>query len=142
LYAEESDVEATVEQINEAFAGLLPGYLGMKVESAASDVVVGSLVVEEKLCTTGDILHGGAMMTLADTLGAVVAFLNMAPNTRTNTVESKTNFLKAAKIGTKVTATCKLVNKGRTMALLMTEIRDHDNRLLAVVSQSQIMLPA
>ena len=135
-------MEASVEQINDAFAGLLPGYLGMKIESALPDVVVGSLVVEEKLCTTGGILHGGAIMTLADTLGAVVAFLNMEPNTRTNTVESKTNFLKAAKIGTKVTATCRMVNKGRTMVLLMTELRDPNNRLLAFVSQSQIVLPA
>ncbi len=135
-------MKATVEQINDALAGLLPGYLGMKIESALPDVVVGSLVVEEKLCTTGGILHGGAIMTLADTLGAVVAFLNMEPNTRTNTVESKTNFLKAAKIGTKVNATCRIVNKGRTMVLLMTELHDSDNRLIALVSQSQIVLPA
>jgi uncharacterized protein (TIGR00369 family) len=135
-------LEAAIEQINGALAGLLPGYLGIKIESAVPDVVVGSLVVEEKLCTTGGILHGGAMMALADTLGAVVAFLNMQPNTRTSTVESKTNFLKAAKTGAKVTATCRLVNRGRTMVLLMTELRDADNRLLAVVSQSQIVLPA
>ena len=67
------------------------------------------------------------MTTLADSLEAVKAFLNTDPNTCTNTVESKTNFLKSAKIGTKFTATCKPVNRGRTVAPLMTEMRDPDN---------------
>lgn len=135
-------MEATAEQINQAFAGLLPDYLGIKIESVSPEAVVGSLTVKDQLCTTGGIVHGGALMSLADTLGAVVAFLNMAPGTRTSTVESKTNFIKAARVGTKITATCKLFNKGRTLILLMTELKDQEGKLLAIVSQSQIVLPA
>ena len=135
-------MEATAEQINQAFAGLLPDYLGIKIESVSPEAVVGSLTVKDQLCTTGGIVHGGALMSLADTLGAVVAFLNMAPGTRTSTVESKTNFIKAARVGTKITATCKLFNKVRTLILLMTELKDQEGKLLAIVSQSQIVLPA
>jgi acyl-coenzyme A thioesterase PaaI-like protein len=72
----------------------------------------------------GGILHGGAVMALADTLGGVGAFLNLAPHTRTATVESKTNFLRPARIGAKVIAKSRLINKGRTLLLWQTEIKD------------------
>jgi uncharacterized protein (TIGR00369 family) len=130
-----------VEQINQVFTSLLPGHLGITIESATPEEVVGSLTVEEKLCTTAGIVHGGTLMALADTLGAVGAFLNMPPKMRTTTVESKTNFLRPAKTGAKVTATCRLVNKGRTLVLWLTEIRDSEGKLLAMVSQTQIYIP-
>jgi 1,4-dihydroxy-2-naphthoyl-CoA hydrolase len=129
-----------IAQINEAMAGQLPGHLGINIESAGLDEVVGTLTVEEKLCTTGGILHGGTM-ALADTLGAVGTFLNLPPNTRTSTVESKTNFLRPARMGTKVIATCRPVNRGRTLMLWSTEVRDAEGNLMAVVSQSQIVIP-
>jgi 1,4-dihydroxy-2-naphthoyl-CoA hydrolase len=129
------------EQIDQALANLLPGLLGIKIESAAPDEVVGTLVVEERLCTVGGILHGGAFMALADTLGGVGAFLNLTPRTRTATVESKTNFLRPAKIGTKVTAKSRLINRGRTLLLWQTEVHDSEGRLLALVSQSQMIVP-
>ena len=88
----------------------------------------------------GDILHGGAIMSVADNLGAIGAFLNLPPNARTSTVESKTNFLKAAKLGETVTGVSRLVNKGRTLMLWQTELHDSQDRLIAVVSQSQIIL--
>jgi 1,4-dihydroxy-2-naphthoyl-CoA hydrolase len=129
------------EQIDQALATLLPGHLGIKVESAALDEVVGTLMVEERLCTVGGILHGGSVMALADTLGGIGAFLNLPPDTRTSTVESKTNFLRPAKIGTKVIATSRLVNKSRNLMLWQTEVRDPDGRLMALVSQSQMTVP-
>ena len=118
----------------------LPGYLGIKLVSASPDEVVGELTVEKHLCTAGDILHGGTIMAFADNLGAVGAFLNLEPGTGTTTVESKTNFLRPAPIGEKVTATSRLINKGRTLMLWQTELRDTRDRLLAVVTQSQIIL--
>jgi uncharacterized domain 1 len=130
------------EQIDQALARLLPGHLGIRIEKASPEEVVGSLIVEERLCTYGGILHGGSVMALADTLGGVGAFLNLPPDRRTSTVESKTNFVRAAKIGTKVTATSRLMNKGRTLTLWQTEVRDAEGNLLALVSQTQMVVPA
>jgi uncharacterized protein (TIGR00369 family) len=129
------------EQLDQALESLLPGHLGIRIEKATPEEVVGSLVVEERLCTYGGILHGGSLMALADTLGGVGAFLNLPPGTRTSTVESKTNFLRPAKIGTTVTATSRLVHKGRTLVLWQTEVRDPGGSLLALVSQSQMVIP-
>lgn len=117
-----------------------PGYLGLKLLSAAPDEVVGELTVEKHLCTAGDILHGGAIMAFADNLGAIGASLNLEPGSGTTTVESKTNFLRPAPIGEKVTATSRIVNKGRTLMLWTTELRDTRDRLIAIVTQSQIVL--
>jgi uncharacterized protein (TIGR00369 family) len=129
------------EQLDQALAPLLPGQLGIRIEKATPEEVVGSLVVEERLCTYGGILHGGSLMALADTVGGVGAFLTLPPGTRTSTVESKTNFLRAAKIGTKVTATSRLIHKGRTIVLWQTEVRDPEGSLIALVSQSQMVIP-
>jgi uncharacterized protein (TIGR00369 family) len=129
------------EQIDQALATLLPGHLGIKIEAASPDEVVGTLTVEERLCTVGDILHGGSIMALADTLGGIGAFLNLPPDTRTTTVESKTNFLRPAKIGMKITGTSRLLNKSRNLTLWQTEIRDTDGKLLALVTQSQMAVP-
>lgn len=129
-------------QIEAASAKQLPGHLGIRMLEADAQQVIGTLEVVEHLCTMGGILHGGAIMALADSLGAVGAFLNLEAGSRTSTVESKTNFLRAAKRGTTVTGTSRLVNKGRTLMLWQTEVRDENDRLIAIVSQSQIILPA
>jgi len=129
------------EEIDQALANLLPGQLGIRIEAASADEVVGTLTVEERLCTVGGILHGGVFMALADTLGGVGAFLNLPPNSRTNTVESKTNFFRSAAIGTKIMGRSRLINKGRTLLMWQTEIHDGQGRLLALVSQSQMVVP-
>jgi len=127
-------------QIQAAMASGLPGHLGMKITSAREDEVSGTLTVQGHLCTIGGILHGGTIMALADTLGAVGAFLNLPAGARTSTVESKTNFLRAAKVGETVHGTSRLLNKGRTLMLWQTEVRDSQQRLIAVTSQSQIII--
>jgi 1,4-dihydroxy-2-naphthoyl-CoA hydrolase len=129
-----------VEQIAASLATGLPGHLGMRLTGVRADEVTGELTVVEHLCTIGGILHGGAIMALADTLGAVGAFLNLPPGAHTSTVESKTNFLRAAKVGETVVGTSRLLNKGRTLMLWQTEMRDAQQRLIALVSQSQIIL--
>ena len=130
-----------VEQLEAASEKLLPGYLGISLKEVETERVVGQLTVEEHHCTGGDILHGGTIMALADELGAIGTFMNLAEGSRTSTVESKTNFLKTTKLGDTVTAVSRLVHKGRTLMLWQTEVSRSDGSLVAVVSQSQIVLP-
>jgi uncharacterized protein (TIGR00369 family) len=128
-------------QIQASMEPGLPGHLGIAITGATPQEVTGTLTVRDHLCTMGGVLHGGTIMAFADTLGAVGAFLNLPPGARTSTVESKTNFLRAAKVGETVHGTSRLVNKGRTLMLWQTEVRDGRGRLIAVTSQSQIIMP-
>jgi 1,4-dihydroxy-2-naphthoyl-CoA hydrolase len=127
-------------QIQASMRDTLPGYLGIEIDSVAPEQVAGHLTVTNQLCTAGEIMHGGTIMALADTLGAVGAFLNLPPGARTSTVESKTNFVRAARLGDTVSAVSRLLNKGRTLMLWQTEVRDGEARLVALVTQSQIIL--
>ena len=128
------------EPIRESMRGLLPDHLGMIIERVTDTEVSGRLVVTRQLCTSGEVLHGGTIMAFADTLGAVGAFVNLPPGARTSTVESKTNFVRAARLGETVSATSRLLNKGRTLMLWQTEVSNADGKLLALVTQSQIIM--
>ena len=90
-------------------------------------------------CTTAGILHGGALMTLADTVGGVCAFLNLPDGAATSTVESKTNFLRPITAGT-ASATCRPLLVGRQTIVLSTEIRNDAGKLVAFVTQTQAVL--
>ena len=128
------------QQIRALMQGLLPSHLGITIDTVSAEEVTGHLIVATHLCTSGNVLHGGTIMALADTLGAVGAFVNLPPGARTSTVESKTNFVRAARLGETVTATSRLINKGRTLMLWQTEVRNADDKLIALVTQSQIIL--
>jgi 1,4-dihydroxy-2-naphthoyl-CoA hydrolase len=128
------------QQIEASMQGLLPAHLGIAIDSVTAEEVVGHLTVATHLCTSGNIVHGGTIMALADTLGAVGAFVNLPPGARTSTVESKTNFIRAARLDETVTATSRLINKGRTLMLWQTEVRNAEHKLIALVTQSQIIL--
>ena len=95
----------------------------------------------EDRCTTAGILHGGALMTLADSLGGVCAFLNLPEGAGTSTIESKTNFMRAVRGGA-AHATTRPLHVGRQTIVLTTEIRDDDGKLVAVVTQTQAVLQA
>jgi len=129
-----------VEQIGAWLASGFPGHVGIRLTEAREDEVRGELTVAEHHCNGVGVLHGGAIMALADTLGAVGAVLNLPAGASTSTVESKTNFLRPAKVGDCIYAASRLVNKGRTLMLWQTEVRDSRQQLLALVSQSQIIL--
>lgn len=129
-----------VEALNAQFKNLLPGLLGLELSEAGPEKVCGRLSVRPEVCTIGGILHGGALMALADTLGAVGAFLNLPPNARTTTLESKTNFLGAAPLGSTVLAECSAVHRGKTTSVWQTAIRREDGKLLALVTQTQLVL--
>jgi uncharacterized protein (TIGR00369 family) len=102
--------------------------------------VVGKLVVRPEICTTFDTLHGGAIMAFADTLGATGAFLNLPPGAGTTTMESKTNFIGSAKVGSTVTGESTPVHVGKSTSVWTTRITRDDGKLVAVVTQTQIVL--
>ena len=123
-------------------APLFPGLVGVQLEEVTPDRVVASLIVRPELCTTGDTLHGGAFMAFADTLGGVATFVNLPPNARTTTVESSTKFLRGAPVGSTVRAECTAFHKGRTTMVWQTLIRSAEGKLCAVVTQTQLVIPA
>ena len=122
---------------------MFPGLLGVKLEEISPDKVVGSLIVRSALCTGGETLHGGAYMAFADTLGAIATTINMPKGARTVTIESKTNFLNGASVGTKIIGEATAFHKGRNTQVWQTQIRREDGKLCAVVTQTQmVMAPA
>lgn len=112
---------------------------GVEVDAASPEEVTGRLVWQEDRCTVGGVLHGGALMTLADSLGAICAFLNLPEGATTSTVESKTNFMRAVRDGA-ARATTRPLHVGRQTIVTQTEIRDDDGKLVAFVTQTQAVL--
>lgn len=112
---------------------------GVAIDSASTDEVVGSLAWSAERCTAGGTLHGGALMTLADTIGAVCAFLNLPPGAGTSTIESKTNLFRAVRSGS-VTATATPLHVGRTTIAVQTSVRDDEGRLVSLTVQTQAVL--
>jgi 1,4-dihydroxy-2-naphthoyl-CoA hydrolase len=122
--------------------GLLPDLMGIEFTDVAPEKVVARLTVRKDLCTLGDNLHGGAFRAFADTLGAVAAILNMPQGSRTTTIESKTNFIGAAPLGSRVIGESVPVHKGRTTVVCQTTVRSEAGKLLALVTQTQLVIPA
>lgn len=117
--------------------------LGLAIVEATPERVVGCLLVRPELCTTGGTLHGGAVMSLADTLGAIGAFLSLPEGASgTTTLESKTNFLSAAKAGTTVTAEATPVHIGKRTSVWQTRITGENGKAVALITQTQIVLTA
>jgi 1,4-dihydroxy-2-naphthoyl-CoA hydrolase len=115
------------------FAGLI----GIELLEARPELVRGRLEWAPERCTAGGLMHGGALMALADSCGATCAFLNLPEGASgTATIESKTNFLRAVRAGA-VAATTRPLHAGRTMIVLETEIAREDGLLAAKVIQSQ-----
>lgn len=114
--------------------------MGVRFTEAGPDRVVASLAVREDLCTAGHILHGGALMAFADTLGAAATVLNLPAGAGTTTLESKTNFLRGAPAGATLTATTTPVHRGRRTQVWQTRIESDDGKLVALVTQTQMVL--
>ena len=127
--------------IQDRVNGLLPDLMGIEFTDVTPDKVVAQLAVRKDLCTVGDNLHGGAIMAFADTLGAVAAILNMPQGSRTTTIESKTNFIGGAPAGTRVVGESVPVHKGRTTVVCQTTIRSEAGKLVALVTQTQLVIP-
>lgn len=113
--------------------------LGIELDSATPELVSGRLPWAEDLCTTGGILHGGALMALADSLGGVCAFLNLPAGAGTATISSSTSMLRAVRQGV-VTGEARPLHVGRTVIAVQTSLTDSDRRLVAQVTQAQAVL--
>jgi 1,4-dihydroxy-2-naphthoyl-CoA hydrolase len=114
--------------------------IGVRLIAAASDRVVAELDVREELCTNPAVLHGGALMALADSLGACATLLNLSGGRGTTTIESKTNFFAPAPLGSTVSAECIPLHRGRRTMVWQTRITGENGKLLAIVTQTQMVL--
>jgi uncharacterized protein (TIGR00369 family) len=128
-----------LERINETklpFAELL----GIQFVSASPARIVAEMTVREELCTIPAVLHGGAIMAFADTLGAMGTIANLPQGAGTTTIESKTNFVAPAPLGTKVIGETTPVHRGRRTMIWQTRISTAEGRLVALVTQTQLVL--
>lgn len=117
-----------------------PTLMGVEILSAEKDAVRAKLIVRPDLCTAGNIMHGGAIMAFADTLGAIGTVLNIPREAGTTTIESKTNFLSAAREGTTVQAEATPIHVGKKTCVFQTKITREDGKLVAIVTQTQMVL--
>lgn len=130
------DALALLKSINLPFAK----HIGMEFKSATKDKVVAEMLVRPELCTVPAVLHGGAVMAFADTLGAAGAILNLPQGATTTTLESKTNFLGGAPAGGVVVGEATPVHRGRRTQVWQTRITLPDGKLVALVTQTQMVL--
>lgn len=115
--------------------------LGVELVSVTPDRVEAALRVRDDLCTRPAVLHGGAMMALADTLGAVATMANLPEGATTTTIESKTNFFVPIPVGDIARAECTPLHRGRTTMVWQTKITRGDGRVAAMVTQTQLVMP-
>jgi uncharacterized protein (TIGR00369 family) len=113
--------------------------LGIELVSAKPEEVVGRLAWREELCTTGGAMHGGALMSLADNLGGVCAYLNLPAGAGTATISSSTNFLRGVREGT-ATGTTRPLRVGRSVIVVQTEIRNDAGKLVVQTTQAQAVI--
>jgi len=132
----------TADQLQTLLEPLFPGLMGVRLLEVAPERVVAELEVRPDLCTSGGILHGGAYMAFADTLGAVGTVVNLGAGQRTTTTDSSTKFVAGAKVGTRVRGESIALHRGRTTHVWQTSVTNADGRLCAVVTQTQLILGA
>ncbi|HWI81700.1 PaaI family thioesterase [Ramlibacter sp.] len=130
----------SMETMQQHMASLFPGLIGVRLVEMTPERVVGELVVRPDLCTAGGILHGGASMAFADTLGAIGTVVNLERGKRTTTTDSSTKFIGGAKVDTTVIGEAVALHRGRTTQVWQTSIRTREGKLCAVVTQTQLIL--
>jgi 1,4-dihydroxy-2-naphthoyl-CoA hydrolase len=113
--------------------------LGMTLDEATPQLVRGSLPWSPERCTTAGVMHGGAVMSLADTVGAVCALLNLPTGAGTATVQSATNFYRGVRDGT-LHATARPQHVGRSFIVVRTDLTDDQDRLVGQTTQTQAVL--
>ena len=134
--APEEELLRTVAEAQPAFSR----FLGIELISYSRDRIVAQLVVREEHANRNGLLHGGAIMAFADNLGGTAASLNLPPDARTTTLESKTNFLRAITIGETARAECIPLHRGRTTSVWQTIVTGEDGLTAAIVTQTQLVL--
>ena len=142
MAAENLQANMDVATVQKMLEPLFPGLMGVKLTAVALDRVAADMTVRTDLCTGGGILHGGAYMAFADTLGAVGTVLNLPPGKRTTTTDSSTKFIAGAKLGSVVTGESIALHRGRTTMVWQTMITNAEGKLCAVVTQTQLVIDA
>lgn len=132
--------DAALERYRARMRGLLPELLGMRLISVEPDLLVGELEVRRELCTMPGLMHGGAVMAFADTLGALATMANLDDESGTTTIESKTNFFRGGREGTTVRGETRPLHRGRRTQVWQTTITDAEGKLVAQVTQTQMVL--
>lgn len=130
----------SLAQLDALLRPLFPGLMGVTITEASHTRVVATMLVRPDLCTAGGILHGGAHMAFADTLGAVGTVLNLPPGKRTTTTDSSTKFIGGAKVNSVVMGEAVALHRGRTTQVWQTSIRNAEGKLCSVVTQTQLVL--
>ena len=115
--------------------------LGVRIVSVARDRVEADLPVVDRFANRNGVMHGGAIMAFADHLGGTATIINLPDGMMTTTIESKTNFFAAIRIGETVRGICTPLHRGRTTMVWQTELLREDGRRAALVTQTQILLP-
>lgn len=128
------------ESLQKFHDGMFGSVLGIKFVDAAPDRIVAELTVREDLCTTPGILHGGAIMGFADALGGTATALNLPDGAGTTTVESKTNFFAPGRTGETIRGECVPLHRGKRTMVWQTRVTNPEGRLLALITQTQIVL--
>jgi 1,4-dihydroxy-2-naphthoyl-CoA hydrolase len=129
-----------LDRLQNLLAPLLPGLKGVQLKEVTPERVVATMLVRPDLCTAGGILHGGAHMAFADTLGAVGTVVNLPAGKRTSTTDSSTKFIGGAAVNTTVTGESIALHRGRTTMVWQTSIRNEQGKLCSVVTQTQLVM--
>jgi 1,4-dihydroxy-2-naphthoyl-CoA hydrolase len=119
---------------------LFAEFMGMKITHLSKERVEAELLVREELSNRNGIMHGGAIMALADNIGGTAAVANLPEGASTTTIESKTNFFAAIPVGDTARAECTPLHRGRTTMVWQTKITRGDGRIAAMVTQTQLVL--
>jgi len=114
--------------------------LGIEFVSVSPEKIVAEMTVRADLCTRPAVLHGGAVMAFADTLGATGTMLNLKEGAGTTTIESKTNFIAPAPVGSRVTGEATPIHRGRRTMIWQSRVTTAEGRLVALVTQTQLVL--
>jgi 1,4-dihydroxy-2-naphthoyl-CoA hydrolase len=130
------DALARLQELKLPFAELI----GIEFTEAAPELVVARMVVREEFCTRPAVLHGGAIMAFADTLGAAGTILNLPEGKGTTTIESKTNFIAAAPLGSRIIGRATPLHRGRRTMVWQTRVTTEEDKLVALVTQTQLVL--
>jgi 1,4-dihydroxy-2-naphthoyl-CoA hydrolase len=115
-------------------------YLGIKITHISPERVTGEILARPEFDNSVGLLHGGAIMSLADNLGGAATVANLPDGAQTTTIESKTNFFAAIPVGDTARAECTPLHRGRTTMVWQTRITRNDGRLCAMVTQTQLVL--
>jgi uncharacterized protein (TIGR00369 family) len=127
-------------EVQKLLEPLFPGLMGVRLLELSPERVLAEMTVRPDLCTTGGIMHGGAYMAFADTLGAVGTLVNLPPGKGTTTTDSSTKFIAGAKVHTRVLGESKALHRGRTTMVWQTSVSNEGGKLCAVVTQTQLVL--